>query len=156
MRIKVTRAQMIAWASGIVFLVIATTAVNWFIYPFSSANPNYADVEAVFDSIQIPGGWIELDRSENRGIAGRQCPIESESMCFHKAKTFQVPSSIGEETTQGIIQTSGCTSPVVKDQTYSGEPIGSKYSLDCMARLVRVSVSVNNIKGEVYVRAKSR
>ena len=94
------------WGISLVILLVLVTVINWFVYPFTSANPNFNDVETVFDSIQVPGDWTVIEQSENRGIAGRQCPIESERVCFLKEKIYKLKNPISnQDIAQGY---SGC------------------------------------------------
>ena len=106
--------------ASVIMVLIVLTIINFFVYPFQSAKPNFADVERVFNKIVIPADWVEISSSENRGIAGRACPIEPGSACFHKGTRFTVPSGLTVEAAQGVFDDSGC--PIVAFTR--SEPIG--------------------------------
>jgi len=137
-------------------ILIGLLIVHWFVYPFVSAKPNFADVEAVFNKLQIPSDWQVIEESENRGVAGRQCPIESESMCFHKAKTFKINNAASEASVSVLLVKAGCVSPSIKDARDKGDPEGSRFSSECFAGPINLSATVNMIKQEIYVSASSR
>jgi hypothetical protein len=107
-------------AASVVVILIVLSVINLFVYPFKSSQPNFADVERVFNKIMIPADWVEISSSENRGIAGRACPIEPGTACFHKGTRFTVPSSIPVETIQEVYSSSGCPAVAFK----RSEPIG--------------------------------
>jgi len=96
-------------------LFIVATVVNWFVYPFSSAKPNFADVEAVYNKMAVPATWVKKAEGSNRGIAGRQCPIESDG-CFSKVGTFRVPINTKEDEVKKALESLGCIS-VLADRT---------------------------------------
>lgn len=73
---------------GLPILLIGLFFINSAVYPFTSKDPNFADVEAAFDKLQFPSDWQEIKSTENRGIAGRQCEQFNTSGCFHKGKSF--------------------------------------------------------------------
>ena len=136
-------------------LFLAVLIINWFVYPFSSAHPNFAEVESVFNKLQIPADWQINKTDENSGIAGRQCPIESESMCFHKSITYK-NAGTSKQQVERIILTSGCVSAAYKDETYAGDLEGSKFSYECMSGGVKVIISADLTIGEVYATTRSR
>lgn len=106
---------------GILLVLAAVQYINWFVYPFSSANPNFADVEAVYNKMQIPSTWTKTGEGANKGIAGRQCGIESNG-CFSKSATFNVPQSVTVDEIKNVYIGMGCIS-VVSDKTeQSGGP----------------------------------
>lgn len=114
--------RLVIIASVIVVLIVLTV-INFFVYPFQSAKPNFADVERVFNKIVIPADWVEISSSENRGIAGRACPIEPGSACFHKGIRYTVPNNLSTETIQGVFEGSGC--PIVaftRSDQIGGDP----------------------------------
>ncbi len=107
---------------GLSVVVLGVLFVNQFIYPFSAANPNFADVERVFGKMQFPSDWQQIDQSENRGIAGRQCPIEPGSACFHKSKRFKIPPNTDRQTIEGVLKQTGCPA-VAFDEVRSTEKL---------------------------------
>lgn len=106
---------------GIFVLLSSILFVHSFIYPFTVQNPNYSDVERVFNRMQFPSDWEEVGSSENDGIAGRQCPAESESACFHKSKTFEVPASLENKSVEQVLESAGCLAPISVEES---NPIG--------------------------------
>jgi hypothetical protein len=134
-----TRSKKSALIIGlvVVLIVIVLNVVNWFVYPFTSAKPNFADVEAVYSKLQIPSDWTVIDESENRGIAGRQCPVESSTMCFHLAKTYNAQHIIDRITVENIVLGSGCISVDEKDESQKDDPV-EVYSYTCMSGGVKV------------------
>ena len=122
--------RLIIVASVVVALVVLTI-VNFFVYPFQSAKPNFADVERVFNKIEIPTDWVEISSSENRGIAGRACPIEG-SGCFSKSKRFSIDPSTPSDNIASVYKTSGCTTISIKEdaQTEGVPPIRFRCSID--------------------------
>lgn len=114
---------------GIVVLLGSILFVHWFVYPFVADKPNYSDVERVFNRMQFPSDWKEVSSSENRGIAGRQCPAESESACFHKNKEFSLTDSTKMDDVKKIFISAGCNSVSVTDN--SSERESSKSVMQC-------------------------
>lgn len=107
---------------GLVVLFIVLGVINLFVYPFKSAKPNFADVERVFNKIEIPADWVEISSSENRGIAGRACPIEG-SGCFSKGKRFTLSTDAPFEDLASVYESSGCpTAAVSEDNQTEGVP----------------------------------
>lgn len=107
---------------GLVPIVLmGLLVVNWFVYPFTSKVPNFADVEAVYNKMVVPEGWVKKGEGANKGIAGRQCPIESDS-CFSKSAEFSVPSTVTEDEIKKVYESMGCIS-VLADRS---EPKGAK------------------------------
>ena len=142
---------------GIPGLFLGVLIINWFVYPFSSAHPNFAEVESVFNKLQIPADWQINKTDENSGIAGRQCPIESESMCFHKSIEYKLPENLTKEQAENIVKSSGCVSPAYKDESSLGQPEGFSYSYECFTGAgVNVSISVNGKDKYVYISTASR
>jgi hypothetical protein len=110
--------------------------INGFIYPFSSASPNYADVEAVFNKLQVPADWLEISHSEVKGIAGRQCPIESDG-CFSKGKIYTIPKETSQSVVQSILIGTGCKNIVFSKKTELNGPNSTNYR--CSVGTVQVS-----------------
>lgn len=136
-------------------IFVGLLIVNWFVYPFSSATPNFADVEAVYNKLQIPSDWKIVEESENRGIAGRQCPVESVSMCFHIAKTYDINNITQKAVIEDIVLSSGCVSTTEKDNFQEGD-IRESFTYECMSGSVRVFGTWENNLGEVSARFSTR
>ncbi len=133
----------------IVFAVIgAINCINWFVYPFTSAHPNYAEVEAVFNKLQIPSDWTETSRDEIKGLRGRRCPVESDG-CFSKQVTYSNPKDI--EAVKNVVLSSGCVTVEMSDNAQVGDPKES-ISYMCMSGAIRVSGSWERINGETRAR----
>lgn len=115
---------------GVPAIVIGLLLVNAFIYPFSSKNPNYADVEQAFAKLQFPSEWQEISSSENRGIAGRGCDPFNSSGCFHKRKTFSVPSSTTTVEVSQALKSAGCVDVSIEGYKYN-DTDKSSYNLRC-------------------------
>ena len=148
--------KKIALGVGVVFVIfMVVTYVNWFVYPFVSAKPNYADVEKVFNKLQIPPDWVEISRSENKGIAGRQCPIESDG-CFSKGKRYQLNPGVEKSGILEILRSSGCISPTYTETVVVGGSNTASY--ECTSGGVRVSGSLikKDVRWEASVYAGSR
>lgn len=139
---------------GLVVLFIVVGVINLFVYPFQSAKPNFADVERVFNKIEIPADWVEIDSSENRGIAGRACPIEPGTTCFHKSKTFTVPAGVNVEMVETVLLSSGCPSVGVVDNSYIDAP-DTKYRFECSIEALDIGGDLNMNDGQVYVSART-
>jgi hypothetical protein len=129
--------------------------IHWFVYPFTSAQPNFADVEAVYSKMVVPDTWVKVGEGANSGIAGRRCPIESDG-CFSKSANFSIKSAVSSQEVIDVIEQSGCASPALKDETYKGDPEGSRFSYSCFAGAIRVGISVDMKMGEIHVVAASR
>lgn len=134
-------------AIGLIPLGIAIA--NWN-YPFVSTNPNFSDVERVFNKMQFPGDWQEIDSSENSGIAGRQCPIESSSHCYHKSKTFLVSESVKPDDVKQVLMQTGCPAVSIQDVGYKTDPEESK-SLLCSIEGLDISGGHKGPENEVYI-----
>lgn len=106
---------VIGLSIGLPLVLVGLIVVNWFVYPFTSADPNFADVEAVYNRMVVPDTWIKKGEGANKGIAGRQCPIESDG-CFSKVATFTVPKTTTEEEIKEVYKSLGCVS-VLSDRT---------------------------------------
>ena len=110
-----SKKSIIISLTVLVVVAIGLQFVNWFIYPFSSAHPNFSEVEAVYDKMQVPSTWIKTGEGANKGIAGRQCGIESNG-CFSKSATFSVPTTTTTEQIKNVYIGMGCVS-VAADRT---------------------------------------
>lgn len=135
---------------GIVFFLAGLLFVHVFIYPFTVAKPNFSDVEQTFNKMQFPADWQQIDSSQNAGLAGRRCPIEPESACFHKSKTFKLPASVTIEDVKTIMAQTGCSSIAVSDNTaVDSEKI--KKNLNCLVGSISVAASFRDSERELYV-----
>jgi hypothetical protein len=127
---------------GIIFGIVALLAVaqwvNWFVYPFTSAKPNFADVETTFNKLQIPKEWKLIETSQNKGLAGRQCPIEGDT-CFYTQKVYELPAGVAKEDIQKVVMSSGCVSTTTKDESQAG--LSTKYYYECMSGGLRIGGS---------------
>lgn len=112
---------VIVFAVVLPILLATLLIINWFVYPFVSAKPNFADVEAVYNKMVVPADWVKKGEGANKGIAGRQCPIESDG-CFSKSAEFSVPNTVTESDIKKVYESMGCVS-VVADRS---EPKGAK------------------------------
>lgn len=135
-------------------LSVGALMIHWFAYPFTSVQPNFADVEAVYSKMVVPDTWVKKGEGANKGIAGRRCPIESDG-CFSKSSDYDI-SAPTENEVLAVISSSGCISPVRKNETFKGDAENSKYSYSCFSGVIRVGVSVDVGKGEIHVVAASR
>ena len=117
-------------------VLVVLVVIDWFVYPFVSLKPNYADVEATFNKLQIPSDWKLVSEGSNKGIAGRQCPIESDG-CFSKTTNYSTPSSVMREDVEQVVLSSGCVSAAVRDETQKGDP-REVFEYSCMAAGIRV------------------
>lgn len=98
---------------------VGSLAIHWFVYPFTSAKPNYADVEAVYDKMVVPNSWVKKGEGSNKGIAGRRCPIESDG-CFSKVASFTVPKTTTEDEVKNVYMSLGCVSVVAQRTEQKG------------------------------------
>jgi hypothetical protein len=137
---------------GVPALILGVLYINTYVYPFSSKHPNYADVEQAFSKLQFPAEWQEISSRENRGIAGRGCDPFNSSGCFHKSKTFKLPSTATEDEVKNIFTDAGCKSVSMTDTTQQGETKKS-YSLRCSigSKGVYIVGSYRGLKSEAYV-----
>lgn len=95
------------WVLVVFLLALALAYVNFFVYPFQSSRPNYSDVSAEFDKIVFPQDWQITKIIENKGIAGRACPIEG-SGCFSKQVFMSLPAGVGKDTVELFLKNSVC------------------------------------------------
>ena len=148
--------KKIALGVGVVFVIfMVVTYVNWFVYPFVSAKPNYADVEKVFNKLQIPPDWVEISRSENKGIAGRQCPIESDG-CFSLSKDFKIRNDLDGAGLVEFMKSAGCISPTISQRAIAADDKNIGYDSECAVGMGRLISEYNPKKKELYVSARSR
>ena len=115
---KKTKVTVFTVVGVLLFLGVAQY-VNWFVYPFSAANPNFKDVEAVYSKMQIPSTWTKTGEGSNKGIAGRQCGIESDG-CFGKSATYKVPANISTSDVKNVFLSAGCVSVVADREEQKG------------------------------------
>lgn len=134
---------------GLPVLLIGLFFINSAVYPFTSKDPNYADVEAAFDKLQFPSDWQEIKSTENRGIAGRQCDQFNTSGCFHKSKTFKLPSGTDVSRVEEFYKNSGCGSITRTDVTQSGEP--SSYNLVCTIDQIQLRGTYRGPGNEAFI-----
>ncbi len=137
-------------AAIVVAVLIVLSIINLFVYPFKSSQPNFADVERVFNKIEIPADWVETSSSENSGIAGRACPIEPGTACFHKSKTFSTPFGVGVEHLKLVLMSSGCPAVGVEDNSYIDSP-NSKFTLECSIEGLDIGSDLDISNSQVYV-----
>ncbi|MBI1857026.1 hypothetical protein HY003_01255 [Candidatus Saccharibacteria bacterium] len=132
--------------------MLALGYINLAIYPFRTQHPNFSDVERVFNKMQFPSDWQQISDSENRGIAGRACPVESESWCFHKSRTFRV-ESIDIAKIEEILKQSEC--PAVSTKESESTSGNKTVSLECSVKGLSINGSYNERKQELYFAARS-
>lgn len=136
------------WLIGVVMLGLGY--VNLAVYPFGTTSPNYSDVERVFNKMRFPSDWTEIRSSENKGVAGRNCPIESGSVCYHKSKTFKVQDGLTNEEVKSVLVMTGCPSPAEMDTTDSGE-LQKSTNFDCSVDGLEIGATYSGPESEVYV-----
>lgn len=92
-----------------VVLVLAgvISFINFFIWPFQASSPNYKDVEKAFNAIKIPEGWEIKSITENKGTAGRTCPIENDG-CFSKRALIKLPEGVDSTVYTRFLTEAGC------------------------------------------------
>lgn len=117
---------------GVPALIIGLLLVNAFIYPFSSKDPNFSDVEQAFAKLQFPADWQEISSSENRGIAGRGCDPFNSSGCFNKRRTFSVPDNTTPAEVVLVLKNAGCEDVAIEEYKYN-ETDKSAHNLRCAA-----------------------
>ncbi len=140
---------------GLPILLIGLFFINSAVYPFTSKDPNFADVEAAFSKLQFPSDWQEIKSTENRGIAGRQCYQFNSSGCFHKSKTFKVSTDVSLDEVEGFFKSSGCQTVSRSDATQEGE---SKMTtnLRCDIGKLELSGTYRGPESEVYISLSTR
>ncbi len=138
--------------AGVFALLLGILYVHLAVYPFWSDHPNFSDVERVFDRIQFPEDWKITESGEDRGIAGRTCPLEG-SGCFSKYVRYMNIGDINKDTLGSIIKTSGCGSVSFNDNTIEGE-VTKKYYFSCSTE--GISINGDFKEGEyVFVSSQS-
>jgi len=142
------------WLIGIILLGLGY--VNMAVYPFATSRPNYSDVERVFNKMQFPGDWQEIRSSENRGIAGRACPIESESACYHKSKTFKVPDTTQKNIIEAVLNSAGCQAVSFTDSTPSDGDPSTNYACSAEGLSIRGTLYKKPLGWEASVTTYSR
>jgi len=141
--------RRLVFAATVVVLLIIAGVVNVFFYPFTSAKPNFSDVERVFNKIVVPADWVEISISENRGIAGRACPIEPGTACFHKGARYSLAGGADVvSAVQNVFGTSGCENVSSRDHEVIG---GTPYvSYECSISGLTVSGDLSKNPGSVW------
>ena len=73
--------------------ILAVVTLTGFIY-YQSQRPNFRDLEAAFNELNIPSDWQQVSESSNRGTWGLFCwQLEGEA-CPYKINTYtRVPIS---------------------------------------------------------------
>ncbi len=133
--------------SLLIFIFIAITFVNLFVYPLRASNPNFSDVERVFSRLEFPGEWKEIDSSENSGWRGRVCPIESDG-CFNKTINHEVPISTNSEGVKRALGSTGCSVVTSQDyQVISGDPYTT---YRCVVDAINVSATLEKPEGKPW------
>ena len=136
-------------------LFIVATVVNWFVYPFSSTKPNFADVEAVYNKMVVPDTWVKKAEGSNRGIAGRQCPIESDG-CFSKVATFSIPAANYTTEIESVAMSMGCPSSNQSRVEQIGGPASMSFRCASGAIIVSGTIIERGDNWEAYVYSSSR
>jgi hypothetical protein len=140
--------------SLLIFLFIAITFVNLFVYPLRASNPNFSDVERVFSKLEFPADWQEIDSSENRGWYGRVCPIEG-SGCFSKTTTRKISDDDSIEQAKLVLVTGGCSAVGVVDNTPKGSE-KRKYRLECSAPGgINIGSDLDYEDQEIYISVRT-
>ncbi len=152
MRVAVTKKGrfFIVFAVVVPILLIGLLIVNWFVYPFVSAKPNFADVEAVYNKMVVPADWVKKGEGSNKGIAGRQCPIESDG-CFSKAATFSVPTGTTEEVVKDVFKSLGCVSVSTDTNTEKNGPTTTTFRCSAGELIAVGSLLERDGRQEMYV-----
>ena len=141
---------VIVFAVVLPILLATLLIINWFVYPFVSAKPNFADVEAVYNKMVVPADWVKKGEGANKGIAGRQCPIESDG-CFSKAGTFSVPMGTTEGVVKDVFESLGCISVLTETNTEKNGPTTTTFRCSAGALIVVGSLLERDGKQEMYV-----
>jgi len=136
----------------LVFVIfsIALIIVNFFVYPFQSSSPNYSDVEASFNKISFPNDWTIYKTIENKGIAGRACPIEG-SGCFSKQVFIKLPTNTDLEFIKNFLQSQICVSDLEVRSTKNNSI--NRYTFYCeVEKNIMLGSDYRVDQGEVSVR----
>lgn len=139
--------KVILIATGISLFLAGFFVVDQFFFPLTASPPYFSDVEAAFKKIQIPPDWQQIESSENRGIRGKRCPIESESTCFSKSSKYAVGNVVSIEDVKKVFQTSGC--PVVSTNIVDYKDMRrTAYNLVCTIDGLTVEGTFSNEGGK--------
>ncbi len=106
---------------GGILLLLGSAFINFFIYPFTTTHPNYSDVEALYDSVDLPGTWELVELKENEGISGRKCSsgdITGTSYCYQKQGTYLVPQVMTDEGFNSVFSKLRCENKRFYVDTY--------------------------------------
>ena len=136
-------------------VLIGLLVVNWFVYPFTSKEPNFADVEAVYNKMVAPNTWVKKGEGANKGIAGRQCPIESDG-CFSKVASFTIPISEYASDVESIAISMGCPSSNQSRVEQIGGPASMSFRCSSGAIIVSGSIVERGDRWDAYVYSSSR
>lgn len=109
---KILKRLVVLFGTGMIVLTAGYYGMMY--YPPFSQDPNFTDVERVFNRMQFPSEWVEIDSSENRGYGGRVCPIESGTRCFHKSKRFKVEKNLNITKLEKVMNSS--CAPIKQDR----------------------------------------
>lgn len=133
----------------ILFIILIASFINFFLWPFQADKPNYSDVEKAYNSIPIPTEWKLKESSENKGTAGRTCPIES-SGCFSKRGLYSLPDGTDVLKMTEFLTSAGCKSISTSDtsskdtkmytfycQLTDGIKLGSDFKVDAREASIR-------------------
>jgi hypothetical protein len=153
--VKKRGALFVAVCIGLPVLVVGALIIHWFVYPFTSAQPNFADVEAVFSKMVVPETWVKKGEGSNKGIAGRRCPIESDG-CFSKVASFLVPTSTTQAEIESVMISMGCVTAMVNRIEEQGGPTSVSGRCSSGAIIVSVSLLERGEMWDMYVNASSR
>lgn len=123
-----SRKRKVLTGFVIFVLLVGIWCIDAFVYPFSTTHPNFSDVERVFNKMQFPADWKEVEASENRGTAGRSCPIESSTTCYHKRVLFSVENDLSKEEIEKILMMTGCPAASYTENNPKGGIAYDNYS----------------------------
>ncbi len=97
---------------GGILLLLGAAFINFFIYPFTTTHPNFSDVEAVYNSIEVPNNWELISISEKTGPAGRSCymgnDITGPQYCHRIRNEYDVPSVLTSEGYFDVMDSISC------------------------------------------------
>lgn len=121
-------SKKVVWVLVVTVVSMSLLTINFFIYPFQSSRPNFSDVSSEFDKIIFPPDWQITKIIENKGIAGRACPIEG-SGCFSKQAFISLPVNVDKDIVVGVIGDRVCKSPI--DIRESKDTAANRYTYYC-------------------------
>jgi hypothetical protein len=143
MRVKMPKITWpkgpVGWVALVLIALGAVQYINWFVYPFTSASPNYADVERVYSRMVVPASWQKTGEGANKGLHGRQCPIESDG-CFSKVGSFDVPKTDYDQALRDVTQSMGCTSISIRRVPQSSAVKSANF--ECRTNGIKISGTV--------------